>query len=282
MGNENTNKEKPKGICACCSQYRELSMSHAIPRSAFMPIMKVGSGSAIGIPDREGNAHLTSDTGEAPLLCAACEGEFNRQFDGPLANALKTLENEILLQGVQASIEFSADQIAHAVVSIAWRVNRSPAPMYSGVKLHRIHELELDRLLKLPAPEVLKHCSVRVARLVDPSADLGKGFRQAVMGQFIKTPQIYTVRTKRRGKSHGFGMDWTMFGFLINLVVPRLTYPKSKSFGGLKPGQATIQAVPTDVLEYAPLGDALLAGYAAHAEGRMTPALKRRSSKQSG
>lgn len=242
-------------------------------------MMKAGSGSAIAIPVGDGNAHLTNETGEAPLLCSSCESEFNRRFDAPLANALKRLENEILTHGVQASIDCSADQIAHALVAIAWRIARSPAPMYSEVRPSPRHQQELDRLVSLPTAEVLKHCSVRLARLVDPAADQNLGFRQEVMGQLIKTPQIHTIRTKQKGKSHGFGLDWTMFGFLINLVVPRLRYPRSKSFRGLKLGQTSISAVPTGVMEYAPLANALVAGYAAHAEGRVSPTLKRRSSR---
>ena len=97
------------------------------------------------------------------------------------------------------------------------------------------------------------------------------------MRQFIKVPEAYSIRTKSKGKFDRFALDWTMFGFLIHLIVPRLVYPKSKDFGGLKRNATQINAVHIDMFKYRPLRDALVAGYAAQEEGRLSPALKKRA-----
>lgn len=254
-------------------------MSHAIPRAAFAPML-AGSGNAISIPYSDGDAHLTSDTGDAPLLCDSCERDFNRNFDAPLINTLKSLENEIQTNGFQASIAFDANQLAHAIVSIAWRICRSPAYMYSGVKLSQPHMGEMERVLRLPSESILRNCTVRLGRLADGTPATSGGFGQELMKQFIETPEAYSIRTKPKGKFDRFAMDWTMFGFLIHLVMPRLLYPKSKDFGGLKPNSKQIKAVRTDMLKYRPLRDALVGGYAAQEEGRLSPSLKKRNTRR--
>jgi hypothetical protein len=62
--------------------------------------------------------------------------------------------------------------------------------------------------------------------------------------------------------------------------VPRLPYPKSQKFGGLKKGAKTIRANPINMLDYAPLRDALVAGFAAQHEGRITPSLQKRHARK--
>lgn len=279
MNKKSLREAKTFGICPNCQNIRELRLSHAIPKAAYKPLLEAGRGQAIGIPGREGNAHLTSETGDAPLLCDECEGEFNRRFDGPATNALKRLENEILRNGIDARIDFSSDQLAHAVVSIAWRICLSPSQVFREVKPSRSHLNQLTNVLRLPSSEVLKHCSVRLGRLASISDKSADRFRNEKVGQLIKTPDIFSIKVKRYGKLDRFALDWTMFGFLVHCVVPRIPYPRSKSFKGLKRNSNQIWATEVDMLDYPPLRDALAAGYAASAEGRMSPALKRRSAK---
>ena len=242
-------------------------------------MLGTGNGNAIGIPYGDGNAHLTSDTGDAPLLCDSCEQYFNREFDAPLINALKSLENGIQASGFHAAIRFEANQLAHAVVAVAWRICRSPAHMYSEVVLSQQHMRELDELIRLPTDSILANCTVRLGRLADATPEACGGFGQEIMGQFIKTPQVYSMKTKSKGKFDRFALDWTMFGFLIHLVVPRFLYPRSKNFGGLKRGAEQINAVRVDIFKYPPLMDAMVAGYAAQEEGRLSPTLKKRDSR---
>jgi hypothetical protein len=268
------------GQCGFCRKYCRLCLSHAIPKAAFKTLMAAGNGNAIGIPKGGGNAHLTSDSGEGLLLCSACEGVFNQNFDGPMTNALKQLDSKIISDGFNAAINFDANQLAHAVVATAWRICLSPAHMYSEVIISSPHMKSLDVLMRKPTDEILRHCAVKFSRLADATAEGNGGFGQETMRQFIKTPEIYSIKTKDNGRFDRFAMDWTMFGFLVHLIVPRLPYPKSQKFGGLKKGAKTIRANPINMLDYAPLRDALVAGFAAQHEGRITPSLQKRHARK--
>jgi hypothetical protein len=267
------------GYCPYCLKLSSLCMSHAIPRAAFKTLFAGGNGNAIAIPNGKSNVHLTSDSGAGLLLCQACEGLFNRSFDGPMTNALKELDTAIVTQGFRSQVTFEANQLAHAVVATAWRICLSPAHMYSECTISDAHKRELDNLLRRPTGEILRNCSVKVSRLSDSTSEEVGGFGQNLMRQFIKTPEVYSIRTKRNGKPDRFAMDWTMFGFLIHLILPRLPYPKSQKFRGLKLDATKIAANPIDIFNYPPLRVALIEGYAAQQQNRITPSLRNRMTK---
>ena len=276
LTNQSNNGECMRGYCANCFIHSDLRKSHAIPRAAFMA-MQSGKGNAIGIPYGDGNVHRTSNSGAAPLLCNSCEATFNQAFDAPITNALKTLENNILQDGIASLITYDANQLAHAIVAIAWRISISPAKLYTEVKLDSKHLAELYTLMRSPSTEILKKCTVRIARLSDNTSRANGGFDQKIMNQILKTPEVFSLQPKANGEFANFAMDWTMFGFLIHLIVPRLPYSKNKNFGGLKRNTNQIYAPPVDIFSYRPLRSALVAGYAADQEGRLSPSLKRRN-----
>jgi hypothetical protein len=257
-------------------------MSHAIPRAAFKQSLQSGNGQMIAIPNGEDNIHLTSDTGDALLLCEGCERTFNRNFDGPLINALKKLDSEISQNGIDRQIDFSADELSHSVVSIAWRICVSPASLYCKVSLDQPHLLELEKLLRMQSPEILRHCTVRLARLPDPTPDDSRGNGGRSAGQFIKAPEAFLIRTKTHGNPIRFAMDWTMFGFLTHLIVPRIPYPRSQTFGGLKRGAIRVGAKHLDMLEYVPLRDIVFEAISKNEAGKLSPSLKKRVARVPG
>jgi hypothetical protein len=264
------------GFCAYCGKFRSLRRSHAIPNAAFKEIFRSSGGQGIAVPAGDGNVHKTSESGAAFLLCDEDEGLFNRKFDGPLINALKRLDNEIQRSGGNSKIEFPADHAAHAIVSIAWRICASPANMYSLVKLKPHNQSEIDGIFRSQSSDVLKYCTVRLGQLYDGSKAGSEGFDRKALGQFIVSPRAYSIKVKSNGKTDRFAIDWTMFGFLFHVVVPRIPYPRSKNFGGLKRDSEWIDATPVDLFEYQPILDVLVAGYAKNAEGKLSPNLKRR------
>ena len=79
------------GICAYCGLLRNLCHSHAIPNAAFKQVFRSSGGQGIAIPAGDENVHQTSESGASFLLCKEHEGTLNRDFDGPLTNALKKL-----------------------------------------------------------------------------------------------------------------------------------------------------------------------------------------------
>ena len=251
-------------------------MSHAIPRAAFKPILDKSNGNAIAIPDGDRDIHLTTDTGSAPLLCSRCESLFNTRFDAPMTNALKRLSRAYGKNGESVSITFDADHLAHAVVSVAWRINCSPAAFNSRVKLISRHSSLLDKILRSPTAEILQHCSVKLSKLSDATSSTDGGFSEDALGQIIKGPESYSVKAKPHGSLDRFAIDWSMFGFLVHVVVPRITYPKSRTFGGLKSGSNKVAATRVMLLEYKPLADGLIEGFRKNAAGKLSKGMKRR------
>lgn len=268
-------KESRMGLCAFCGEFRQLQRSHAIPNAAFKEIFRSSGGQAIGIPAGDGNARKTSESGAAFLLCEEDEGLFNRQFDGPLINALKRLNNEIQQPGTSSRIEFPADQAAHAIVSIAWRICASPAKMYSQIRLKPRHRIEIDRIFRYQSSEVLKHCTVKLSNIYDGSEADEERASGRDIGRFIVAPRAFSIAIRPSDKLDRFAIDWTMFGFLFHVVVPRIPYPKSVRFGGLKLGSKWTSAKPVDIFEYKPILEVLAAASAKKAEGKLSPSLKR-------
>lgn len=264
------------GVCAFCKTFELLRMSHAIPKAAFKPLLESGNGSAIAIPDGDADVHLTTDTGDALLLCERCEASFNQRFDGPMINALKKLDRNFREGESSASIEFDANHLAHALASVAWRINFSSSNFNSRVKLSQRHAALLESLIRLPSTEILKHCSVKLARLADSAAVKDRAFSQDFMGQIIKAPESFSIRIKPKGNLDRFAVDWSMFGFLIHVVAPRITYPKSRSFGGLKRGSTSVTVSRLGILDYQPLADAIVDGFKKNAEGKLSKGMKNR------
>jgi hypothetical protein len=263
-------------FCAYCAKPRELRNSHAIPDATFKAARASGKGQLIGIPNELGKIAYTQDTGAAPMLCHECESAFNVNFDSPISNFLKRLENAYLDDGPNASLQFDANELAKALVSIGWRICRSRAEFYGDANLSTRHLYELDNILRSPNPSVLKKCTIRLSRLYDSKRKGANGFADEIMKQFIINPKCYTVSMKKRGATKRFALEWTMFGFLVHLIVPRLTYPSSRSFGGLKANSKDVAFSMQCVLEYEPIMSRLAAGYAAIEQGRVSKKLAKR------
>lgn len=270
-------KKNSTGACAYCGINADLQDSHAIPAAAFASMLRSGSGKVITIPGAVGNAGFSSDTGAAPLLCRQCERDFNVWFDGPLTNALKNLQNRIDAMGSASGIDFSSDQLSHALVSVAWRMERSSAEFYSGVELRPDHRKQLEQVLRLPQEEILRHCSVRLCKLQDHRPEESGGFGGKALGQLVKRPEVFLPASSRHQADGRFIIDWTMFGFLVQIAFPRLPYSSSRKLRGLKRGARKIVAPGIYFLEHKPLANALFSGLACHEEGRLTPALKKRN-----
>lgn len=260
------------GRCVFCANVGNLMMSHSIPEAAFRAALKASNGKMIGIPYGDGNVHYTSDSGAAPMLCASCEGNFNRKYDGPLSNALKSLENAILDHGPGSAIDFPANQFAHAIVSIAWRICRSNAHLYSEVILRPDHSKELDRIFRLSNEEILKNCSIILNRLTDFTKE--GGFQNETMNQFIKIPEVKLQKNSQNFCR--FMISWTMFGFKVSLIVPKLHFSMKRQKIILRRNSKKLHALPVNIIDDSQIMKALIAGYAAHVEGRLTPALLKR------
>jgi hypothetical protein len=263
------------GRCRFCPNDAELCLSHAIPDGIFKLLMRAGNGSAIDISSGTQKIRRSSDSGAAPMLCKDCETDFNNRFDAPITNILKGLDRKIQQSGFSSRLPFSHDQFAQAIVSIVWRCCESTAPFYKSSKVDNVHLARLKQLTVEPQDQVLRRCSVSIARLTNPSRIPGSGFGQDNMYQLITAPIPRTVIATRSGASRHFGFDFVLQGFLIHLVVPRLPYAKTRKANYLNRGGEMLHAPPTDILKYPPLKALLLETYAKAHESKVTPGVSR-------
>lgn len=137
-------------LCAYCKNERELCFSHAIPDGFFKAISRKNNGQLISIPTGVGNVGLSQDTGKHKLLCKACESDFNSRFDGPIVNALKAWDRQIIDDGFGVEFEFSANKMAQGLASICWRACVSNSTMYKGAKISARHKEKLHLIVDCP------------------------------------------------------------------------------------------------------------------------------------
>ncbi len=263
--------DSKKGNCAFCKSDRNLKNSHSIPLAAFRPLLKSGSGSLIAIPNGNDNVRRIQDTGAYEMLCFQCEREFNEEFDSQLIYVLKSLREKCSATEGFAVVKANTDIFAKSMVSVVWRMAYSGAQMYSDIKLTHLQLQMINDLMSKEADQTLRFCSISIAHLIDKRTPEAGGFTREHFSQFILNPRLY--RAKRKS---GFMIEWTMFGFLIHLIVPRLTNSNLKKFHGLKRHDEVVRSVPQYFLDNPSLEAALLSGLQANEEGRVSPSIKQR------
>jgi hypothetical protein len=263
------------GFCRYCGKVRQLCDSHALPVGIFRPILSASSGKLVGIPADDGPVHYTSDTGAAKLLCRDCETHFNKNWDAPTVNFLKRLDRAIIESGHTTQLPFPNAQLAHAIVSIVWRTCVSSAFMYAEVRPTTKDLAVVEAILRGPTSEVLRLCSVRIARLYDPTPEQKGGFGQEIMYQFILSPRLYRVKIKKNDKRLGFAFLFTMLGFAISLIFPKVPYPKRKKAGYLSISGDHVVAPPEDLMSIPPIVDALVDGLRKDIAGNVTQSVRK-------
>jgi hypothetical protein len=270
--------DRSSGKCRFCGNEGKLRNSHSIPNGFFRLLMQAGSGSAIDISTGPGKIRGTSDTGAEYLLCGQCETDFNKEFDAPLVNGLKLLDQKIQNIGFSARISFSHEQMAQAIASIIWRCCESGASHYDGTSVDDTHLAQLKHLLTTPREQILRECSVRIDRLQYSSED---GSDQEIISRLIVAPVPCSVVTGKGNLAKSFGFYFAMQGFLIHLIVPKLPYFKNRKSGYLKRGFTTLHAPPTSILKYPPLMRMLVIARAKYEAGEVTEGVLKMTSKKS-
>ena len=154
-------------ICAYCKENRELCLSHAIPNGFFKGIKRENSGRLIHLQDGQDDNRYSTHTGEAKLLCKACEAYFNKEFDSPIVNAFKAWDRSIVENGFGTKFEFSPNHITQALASIFWRACVSPSVLYENAKVSVEDKEALLEVVKSPRTQALKLSSCSISRLYD-------------------------------------------------------------------------------------------------------------------
>ncbi|MCE1237110.1 MAG: hypothetical protein LWW93_12240 [Hyphomicrobiales bacterium] len=253
-------------ICAYCKNEKELCESHSIPDGIFRVISRANNGKLISIPTDERAIHFSHDTGKAKLLCRDCEAFFNRNFDAPLVNLLKTWDRKIIEEGFGVKIAFCSNQIAQSLVSIFWRSSVSGAEMYRGARVSPRDQLALLRIIKSPRDDVLFNCSCSIRRLYDKTPIESGGFTQSNISGFVLPVTAYSVGRSERKHRH-FGFTVVMMGFLCTITIPKLPHAIRSKPGFLRSNRPILHAPILDIFEYKPLLDTMVFALKKHLDG---------------
>lgn len=257
-------------ICAYCQEDRELCASHSIPDGFFKAISRRNNGQLISIPQGEGKVGLSQNTGKAKLLCRECEAHFNKNFDGPLTNALKAWDKKIKANGLGVRYEFSPSHLAQCLASVCWRASVTGNSMYANARVGMRDRAQLLALLLCDREDTLKHCSCSIKRLYDRRPPPDGGFSQEIVSDIILPVNAYRISKKGQKPGSHFAFALVVQGFLCHLIIPRPQHSLRSGPAFLKPAKTALHAPPQYFADYRPLLDAMVEGLGKHLDGQST------------
>lgn len=262
-----TRDEAEMPICAYCNEDKELCDSHSIPDSIFRMILRNNNGKLVSIPLGEKDVQYSQDTGKAKILCRDCESLFNREFDGPLVNALKKWDRKIRQEGFGAIFEYCPSQLAQSLASIFWRASVSSAEMYKGAAISQRDRASLLRIVTGPRDDALTECSCSIHRLFDKTPSEDGGFSLDQITQIILPVTAYRIGWNGKPPKY-FAFAVIMHGFLCIVVIPRLPHAKRNTPGYLRSGKLKQHAPALHFMDYPPLADAMVTGLRKQLDGK--------------
>jgi hypothetical protein len=251
--------ELQDGVCRLCGDRRALCRSHALPESAFRPLLKDGEGKAIVIvDDRTTPIHYSSDSWGVNLLCRECEEKLNRAYDQYGIDVLK---------GHRCSVSRGAGWVTFTGIdkqrfrmfflSLLWRISVSHHECYQNINLPSDWEQEIHSALRDANKVRGSLFTVRVFRLRDSTDG---GFSVNDIRNFVAAPF---------GRSYGRinSVCFMFFGFLAEVFLPRLP-SRICSKAGFLVGKSTVFLAPYyEILDAPELINLLATGLQKHESG---------------
>lgn len=129
------------GTCALCLQTRDLCDSHVLSAFAYKPLFDAKGRFVQFSPTVPNDQRLLQSGYSSYLLCEACEGLRNREYEQPFQRewlddkALEVLSNK--RAGVVSGLNYPAHKLFH--LCNLWMAHESPHEVFSCVKLEAAH-----------------------------------------------------------------------------------------------------------------------------------------------
>lgn len=255
-----TQEHVTTGTCELCGLEGELCESHALPHSQFNYVLRKSAGKAIAITDDDATpVQYSSDTWGAHLLCIACEGKLNREYDryglGVFRGHLATVCRD------STSITFlniDRRRLRMFFLSVLWRISISSHASYSNVDLPYRWEDSLREALVQSRRIPDSRFTVRVHRLHDSTGT--RGFTSSNLRNFIMAPF-------GRQYEHSVCVCYPFLGFFIETFLPRLP-KKYQDLPGVLSGTSKVFVAPyLEALEVPEIMSILVQGLRKHDAG---------------
>lgn len=197
------------GTCPWCGKKAEIQNSHSVPRTYFRKAKRGGSGQALIVADDGRPTQLSNIGGGGYLLCANCEGLFNKNFDKPCIESFRSIKHTLDCGSRRRVFDFDYTVFVGFICSVLWREANLPSEATFGFEATP-QEMEIYRRAIDGEPTVIrKAISIRMAYLFDR---LGKATPDQIEG-------IVGRPWRRRDDS----VSIIMAGFAIDVHIPRLS-----------------------------------------------------------
>lgn len=247
-------------ICRLCSKAGELCESHALPQSQFNYVLRKSEGKAIVVTDDEQTPwHFSSDTWGADVLCSACEGMLNRQYD---SYALGVFRGRIASsQRGRYGVTFTnvdRKRLRMFFLSVLWRISIWHHTSYANVDLPYLWEHALHEALVRGRQVANSRFTVSIYRLRDSTAI--RGFTHDSLRDFIMAPFA-------RKHENFTSICFPFFGFLVETFLPRPPKSISSRRGVLAGASPVFMAPYQEVLAVPEIMAVLVRGLQKHELG---------------
>lgn len=248
------------GTCRLCRNEGDLCESHALPHSQFNYVLQKSQGKAIVVTDDEATpVQYSSDTWGADLLCSACEGKLNRQYD---SYALGVFRGHIgSSKRGTAGVTFTnidRKRLRMFFLSVLWRISISSHESYSNIDLPYKWEDELHAALLHNRQVPSSSFTVAVYRLYDSTATRGfthEDLRSFIMAPFARKYENFT------------SICFPFLGFFVETFLPRLPKQFHRRSGVLAGTSPVFLAPYQEVLAVPEITAILVRGLQKHEQG---------------
>jgi len=250
-------------VCRLCGEQRKLSVSHAIPESAFRPALREGSGKVVSIvDDKTTPVQFSSDTWGVVLLCSDCEDKLNKGFDGYGIAVLKGRVGTVSRSDNGITFrEIDRQRLRSFFLSVLWRISVSHHAYYSNIDLPHQWENELHLALKHGNKISGSRYTVAIYRLQDSTSG---GCSYEALRSFIIAPFA------RNYKKNFMSVCFVFLGFFIEIFLPKLP-AKMMNRPGVLAGTSSVFMAPfQEILDVPELLDMMVSGLRKHDIGQST------------
>lgn len=249
------------GTCRLCEQQHELCLSHAVPKSAFRPALREGSGKAIALIDDETTPiQFSSDTWDVYLLCKDCEDTLNRKYDTYGIDVLKGGVGDV--RRSRYGVTFTGldrQRLRMFCLSVLWRVSVSHHDHYSNICLPHSLTRELHHALKQGLKVRNSIFTVAIYRLTDSNPE---GFSYESLRSLVMAPIM------RRFRNGCISICYVFFGFLVEIFLSKLPVKFMKKPGILTGASPIFMAPFQEILEVPELINLMASGLHKHENGQ--------------
>lgn len=237
------------GICRLCLKRGELCDSHALPNSVFKYIFRKSQGKAIVLTGDSNTAiQNSSDSWSQSLLCYACEGKLNKNFDQYGISVFRGNQGQTKIQDEGIAFRnIDKVRLKGFFLSLLWRISISQHANYSNINLPYALEEELREALMEERKFRGSLSTVAIYRLRDSTKI--DDFSQEGLREFVMSP------FGREYTNGPISVCFLFFGYFIEIFISKIP-AKYLSRPGVIAGDTPILLAP--YLEFLEVPEILL------------------------